>query len=76
MNLFKIACINYLPNPVSYQGKMIPRRDLISLQKVVSDMAIKSIESTNEQIDGRSEDQYQTQADYSPDPERTPTQTT
>ena len=31
MNLFKIACINYLPNLVSYQGKAIPRKELISL---------------------------------------------
>ena len=46
IKLFKIACINYTSNPVTYQGKHIGRRELISLQKVVSDMAKDSIETT------------------------------
>ena len=44
LNLFKVACINYHANPVTYQGKQISRKDLISLQKVVSDMGVASIE--------------------------------
>ena len=39
LNLFKIACINYQPNPVTYQNKLINRHELVSLQKVISDLA-------------------------------------
>ena len=46
LNLFKIACINYTPNPVNYQDKAINRQELVSLQKVVSDLAIEGIEAT------------------------------
>ena len=46
LNLFKVACLNYIPNPVAYQGKFINRRELVALQKVVSDLAKNSIEST------------------------------
>jgi len=46
LNLFKVACLNYTPNPVAYQGKFINRRELVALQKVVSDLAKNSIEST------------------------------
>ena len=44
LSLFKVACVNYLPNPVNYQGKSIKRQDLLSLQKVISDMARDTIE--------------------------------
>ena len=44
LNLFKIACINYLPNPVYYQGQTIQRQELISLQRVITNMAKDSVE--------------------------------
>ena len=47
LNLFKVACLNYQANPVTYQGKQISRKDLISLQKVVSDMGVALIEQQN-----------------------------
>ena len=47
LNLFKVACLNYEANPVTYQGKQISRKDLISLQKVVSDMGVALIEQQN-----------------------------
>mmetsp|Transcript_14309 Transcript_14309/g.17085 ORF Transcript_14309/g.17085 Transcript_14309/m.17085 type:complete len:124 (+) Transcript_14309:43-414(+) len=31
LNLFKIACVNYISNPVTYQNKQIKRQDLLSL---------------------------------------------
>lgn len=46
--LFKVACLNYTANPVVYQEKSIARRELISLQRVVSDLAKHSIESTQD----------------------------
>ena len=46
LNLFKIACINYQPNPVYYQGKTIQRQELLSLQKVIADLAKETIESS------------------------------
>ena len=46
INLFKVACMNYTSNPVSYQGKQVGRRELISLQKVISDLAKQAIESS------------------------------
>ena len=46
INLFKIACINYTSNPVNYQGKQVNRRELISLQKVITDLAKQAIESS------------------------------
>lgn len=39
LNLFKVACVNYRANPVKYQGKQIERRELISLQRVIADLA-------------------------------------
>lgn len=44
LNLFKIACINYQPNPVYYQGQSIQRQELISLQKVITNMAKEAVE--------------------------------
>ena len=35
INQFKLACLNYQPNPVSYQGRTIARRELLALQKVL-----------------------------------------
>ena len=46
INLFKIACINYVSNPVFYQGKYTARQELISLSKVITDMAKDAIEGT------------------------------
>ena len=40
LNLFKIACLKYEANPVTYQGKQIERKELLSLQKVITDMAV------------------------------------
>ena len=54
INLFKIACINYTSNPVYYQGKQVNRRELISLQKVISDLAKQAIESSSEVENQRS----------------------
>ena len=54
INLFKIACINYTSNPVYYQGKQVNRRELISLQKVISDLAKQAIESSAEVENQRS----------------------
>lgn len=45
LNLFKVACLNYIPNPVVYQDKKIDRKELISLQKVISDLTKHQIES-------------------------------
>jgi len=45
LNLFKIACLKYEPNQVNYQNKMFDRKELLSLQKVVADMAITQMES-------------------------------
>ena len=39
LNIFKVACMNYQSNPVTYQNRLIKRSELISLQKVVSDLA-------------------------------------
>ena len=50
LNLFKVACLDYQANPVNYQGKRIDRRELISLQKVVSDLAKSSLESTKDDV--------------------------
>ena len=55
LSLFKIACINYTPNPVSYQDKAINRQELVSLQKVVSDLAIEGIEATETELAAGSE---------------------
>ena len=41
MNLFKIACLKYEPNPVSYQDKRLERKELLSLQKVIAEMAVQ-----------------------------------
>lgn len=62
MNLFKIACINYDSNPVYYQGNYTKRNELISLQKVISDMGKEAIESVLEQRNIESLD-----IDYSPE---------
>ena len=37
LNLFKVACLNYEPNPVFHGGHYIDRRELISLQHVIAD---------------------------------------
>ena len=64
LNLFKIACINYTPNPVSYQDKAINRQELVSLQKVVSDLAIEGIEATETFINQEHKNPEQTRIDY------------
>lgn len=46
LNLFKVACINYEANPVLYQGKLVDRRELISLQKVISELAKEKLDPT------------------------------
>lgn len=48
LNLFKVACINYLPNPVTYQNKSIKRTDLITIQRVVTDIAREYIEEVSD----------------------------
>ncbi len=39
LNLFKVACLNYIANPVFHNGHFIERKELISLQHVISDKA-------------------------------------
>ena len=47
LNLFKIACLNYEPNPVFHDGHYIDRRELISLQHVIADKAKFAIDSND-----------------------------
>ena len=47
LNLFKVACINYISNPVFYEGHYLDRRELISLQHVISDKAKCLIEDND-----------------------------
>ena len=41
LNLFKVACLKYEANPVNYQNKLIERRDMISLHRVIAEMALQ-----------------------------------
>lgn len=50
LNLFKIACLKYEANPVTYQGKQIERKELLSLQKVITDLAVQRMEQVKEKI--------------------------
>jgi len=45
INLFKVACLHYESNPVAYQGRKLDRKELLSLQKVVADLAKQSMMS-------------------------------
>ena len=47
LNLFKVACLNYEPNPVFHEGHYIDRRELISLQNVIADKAKFLIDSND-----------------------------
>ena len=48
LHLFKIACLRYDPNPVNYQSKLVDRKEMLSLQKVVSQMALQQLKTIKE----------------------------
>ena len=42
--MFKVACLKYEANPVSYQKKVLERKELLSLQRVITEMAVQQME--------------------------------
>ena len=44
LHLFKVACLKYEANPVSYQKKVLERKELLSLQRVITEMAVQQME--------------------------------
>ena len=51
LSLFKVACLKYEPNPVKYQHKLLDRKELLSLQKVIAEMAVQQLESMKVKVE-------------------------